>query len=182
LAIDIRQQRFGLVDVLVRAFVLQVWVRLAAIPRRQAMQLVRPISGTAFVSIVFLRPEPTDDVGMESVDCPHCRWCGEGLDGARLYCGRAHRRAQQRHRQRLIGEPLKRCPTQAKTSYSYRGTALRYAAWYRQSPYRCGCGVFHLTSRRLPYAAGEIAVLARKLHQRWFPEDSEGIDTEKRSA
>lgn len=146
------------------------------------MQLVRPISGTAFVSVVFLRLTPTDDGDMDSVDGAHCRWCGQGLDGARLYCGRAHRRAQQRHRQRLIGEPLKRCPAQAKTSYSYRGTALRYAAWYRQSPYRCGCGVFHLTSRRLPYAAGEIAVLARKLLQCTVSEDSDVSDMEKRSA
>lgn len=161
---------------------LHVSVCWLQIPRRQAKQIVQPIWGTAFVSVVFLRLTPTDDGDVESVDSSHCRWCGQGLDGARLYCGRAHRRAQQRHRQRLIGEPLKRCPTQAKTSYYYRGTALRYAAWYRQSPYRCACGVFHLTSRRLPYAAGDIAVLARKLHQRSISDSAEAINTEKRSA
>jgi hypothetical protein len=140
---------------------------------------VSPISGPAFVSVVMLRLGATDHDGMESVDGSHCRWCGQGLDGARMYCSRAHRRAQQRHRQRLVAEPLRRCPTQAKTSYAYRGTALRYAAWYRQSPYRCRCGVFHLTSRRLPYAAGEIAALARKLHHCRASEDSEITDMER---
>lgn len=84
---------------------------------------------------------------------PYCLWCGvplgEGI-GCRngdSYCGKVHRKRARQHRESLLDVPLVVCDHPEKVPLPHRGTAIRWAAYYNQAFYSCGCGVYHLTSR-----------------------------------
>lgn len=96
----------------------------------------------------------------------HCHWCGAPLDVAgpgqsqANHCGRLHARKQSNWRAQAASGPIRRCPRPEKVAYGSRGTALRFALAYRQHPYLCVCGTFHLTRRTNKPFAAALAYLA----------------------
>lgn len=97
----------------------------------------------------------------------HCHWCGVPLEVVRpgqsqaSHCSRLHARKHSKWRAKGASEPIRRCPHPEKEAYGCRGTALRFALTYRQHPYLCACGAFHLTCRTNKSFAAALACLAQ---------------------
>ena len=104
----------------------------------------------------------------------HCLWCGFPLPPSApgMYCDDQHQTLANEKSAATRQGSARGCPSKSKMRISDRGTAFRLAIREQQFPYRCVCGVYHLTSQAKagrwcePLLAELAAALDRRLVNR----------------